>query len=154
MVKVVILVKIGGRKMKNFKILFVLLGITAITSVGNVFADTTIRVLDGTRIPAHNGSFTTPRVSLGAAQMGYEYNMVKRVSIDPSGDELDARIIKYDPTQRSNWKVLKSGSNTLLSTNPTYTFSSSSFSLQIDSRWYYTKTTTLKTGTWLLTNDR
>jgi len=139
--------------MKNFKILFVLLGITAITSVGNVFADTNIRILDGTRIPAHNGSFTTPRVSLGASQMGYTYNAVKRVSIDPSGDELDVRVIKYDPTQYGTWKVLKSGQNTNLSTNPTYTFSSGSFSLQIDSRWYYTKTTTLKTGTWMLTNS-
>ena len=139
--------------MKNFKILFVLLGITAITSVGNVFADTNIRILDGTRIPAHNGSFTTPRVSLGASQMGYTYNAVKRVSIDPSGDELDVRVIKYDPTQYGSWRVLSSGYNTNLSSSPIFTFSSGSFSLQIDSRWYYTKTTTLKTGTWMLTNS-
>ena len=139
--------------MKNFKILFILLGITAVTSVGNVFADYSIRILDGTRIPAHNGSFTTPRVYVSAKELGYSQSGIKNVSIDPSGDELDVRLIKYEPTVESRWAVLKNGKNTPITSNTAFTYSSGYQSVQIDSRWYYTKTTTLKTGTWTLANN-
>ena len=137
--------------MRNIKFLLVVLGITAITSVSNVFAYYSIASLAGIKVPAHNGSKTTGIKTVPTSAMGYSAHVVDNVSINPSGDDLDVKIRKYDSgkiVKEGDWKILKTGTDTILTENWEFLFQGADFDLLIDSRWYYTKTTTINNGTW------
>ena len=138
--------------MKSLKILLIILGITAFTSMGNVFAYYPIQSLAGMRVPAHNGSVSTsiknvPEYAVGSDQI------VNNVSISPSGDTLDIRVRKYNANnavvKNGAWKILKTGSKTVLSSGDLdFNFDGSRIQVQIDSRWFYTDNTIINSGMW------
>lgn len=139
--------------MKNFKILFVLLGITAITSYCDVFAYFSIDKFNNTAVPNHNGEINRVK-SLEEYQMGYDRQAIDGVTITPAKDTLDVKLQKQDSdfTITTDWKILENGYTTILTDDPRMTFQGGTFTLTIDSRWYYTKDTIINTGDWKLVN--
>lgn len=137
---------------KSFKILSFLVVITAVLSSSNIFAYYTIARLDGSIIPSHNGSYVTPRMFVSTAAMGYNAQVIDNIAINPSGDELDVRVKKYDDDIYGSWKIMKTGARTILTNSPAFTFQGGNFGLIIDSRWYYTKNTVINKADWALAN--
>ena len=66
--------------------------------------------------------------------------------ISPSKDTLDVRLVISSLNNKTDgWKILTNGKSTIVGTGLSYGFpvSSDVFKLTIDSRWYYTKATTV-----------
>lgn len=135
--------------MKFTKYLLILLAITFITAKSNIFAYTDFTTFYEIReesIPAHNKSKDFTK-TLDLKDGGYQGQAVTGVKIKPSGDTLDARLTTS--SKKGNWVILENNVDTILATGMGWGFpnDNTTFTLTVDSRWYYTKATEL-TANW------
>lgn len=140
----------GGELMRVSKYLIFLFAITLITSSANVFALKDFKnfyTISNASIPAFNGSKTYYKSGIDLQDAGYTGQGMEEVSISPSGDTLDVILKRTKPgvTASSGWKILENGKDTKLAEGITWGFPTDEYQyeLTIDSRWYYTKSTSL-----------
>ncbi len=142
--------------MKINKFLLLGLAITTLTSISNIFAFSefsSFQSISGS-IPGFNGSKSWTQ-HLDLPDSGYEGQALANVRISPSSDTLDAILYRTSPGLPINggWKIISNGQDTILATGVTYGFPpDADYKLTIDSRWYYTASTSVS-AQWGYYND-
>ncbi len=142
--------------MKINKILLIALAITTLTSVSNIFEFsqfTSFKSISGS-IPAFNGSKSWTK-HLTLQEGGYEGQALASVSISPSSDTLDVILYRTSPgaTINGGWKIISNRQDPALAWTTNWGFPpDADYKLTIDSRWYYTNSTSVS-GQWGFYNN-
>lgn len=135
--------------MKSLKILFSVAVITLLTNISGINAFyMEVMNISNLKVPGHNGAKETSEISIQNEDTG-TFHKLKNIN---TTDELDAQVVK-NGNIRGPWVIVKNGKITQLTyvdSPATLLLTGGNFKIKFDSRWYYTKTTTLKKALWYL----
>ncbi len=135
--------------MKSLKILFFVAVVTLITSLSGVNAFyMEVMNISNLKVPSRNRAKDTTEIDIKDEDTG-TFHKLKNIN---TTDELDAQVIK-NGTIHGPWTIVKNGKITQLTyvdSPATLLLTGGKFKIRFDSRWYYTKETTLKKALWYL----
>ena len=139
--------------MKSLKYLLIIAVITLIVSLSgvNAYFYKDVLTITNLSVPAHNGHSISKSKKIDTVDTG-TYHYLKEIN---TTDELDAKLAK-NSSIFGPWVIVKNGKITQLVddlSNPTLLLTGGTFNIYFDSRWYYTKATTLKKAKWYLENN-